>query len=554
MDNLILAEYLRISSEDEDLRHTEKLESNSIGNQRNLLNSFIAQRSEFDGATVLEFCDDGWSGKNFERPAVKELLKQVKQGSIHCILVKDFSRFGRDYLTVDSYIFRVFPFLNVRFISVNDNFDSCRPGALDGLDTPFRTLLYDYYSSDLSRKVRSARSLRARQGRFLSPWAPFGYRKDPNDKSRLIPDPPAAEIVKRIFAMAIAGRSTTQIAETLNREGVPTPMIHKRMSGCSRTSWPCVHENNYWTHCTVLVIIQDERYIGANIFGKRVRAEIGSSRTVKSDRADWIYVPDTHESLVSKADFQLAQNALQNAGKPGVCTQSERPLQRKIYCAMCGHVMEHRRASRPYYICRSYRLTDAFHCTGERFPEDDLQELLLEALRKQASAAVTLERVWQAQNKKDKTDIALTRKTLAGLKEHRDKYEVQIKKLYEDFALGDISKEDYLERKAILIKERDGAVYEITKMESSLANAENGSSLQNSFVDHFKPYTNVQSLSCEIVKDVLKKVLIYPGQRVEVVWNYMDDYMSLVLELKGAGEGENMPNLNLPDLQDCYDG
>ena len=228
MTEFVIAVYLRLSSEDQDLKQGGKAESNSIGNQRNLILDFIRRIPEFAGATILEFCDDGWSGKNFERPGVQEMLGLVKEGKIQCIIVKDISRFGRDYLEVGNYLSRVFPFLNVRFIAVNDGFDSIRPADIDSLDTSFKTLLYDLYSRDLSRKVRSAKRQRAEKGKFLSPFAPFGFVKDPADKNRLLIDPEAAQIVRRIFHMMASGQSADEIARVFNDELIPTPMIYKR--------------------------------------------------------------------------------------------------------------------------------------------------------------------------------------------------------------------------------------------------------------------------------------------------------------------------------------
>ena len=258
LTSFVIAIYLRLSSEDDDLKQLGKLESNSIANQRNLLRDFISRNEEWAAADVVEFCDDGWSGKNFERPGVQEMIAQARQGHIQCIIVKDLSRFGRDHLIVDNYISRVFPFLGVRFIAVNDGIDSIRPEDVDSMETSFKTLIYDYYSRDLSRKVRSAKELRAKRGDFLSPFAPFGYVKDPAKSSRLMIDPPAAEIVRYIFRMAIDGKRRVEIARTLNQEAVLTPMLYKRAAGCSRTIWPCVHEDNFWTALSVTKILRDE--------------------------------------------------------------------------------------------------------------------------------------------------------------------------------------------------------------------------------------------------------------------------------------------------------
>ena len=193
MNVLTVAKYLRLSSEDDDMKTVGKLESNSIANQRNLLDSYISRTPDLAGAEIVEFCDDGWSGKNFDRPGVQKLLDDVRKGRIGCIIVKDLSRFGRDYLVVGNYISRVFPFMGVRFISVNDNFDSINVQDIDSLETSFKTLLYDLYSRDLSRKGKSAKMMRARRGLFLSPFAPYGYIKDPDNKNHLLVDPEAAE-------------------------------------------------------------------------------------------------------------------------------------------------------------------------------------------------------------------------------------------------------------------------------------------------------------------------------------------------------------------------
>lgn len=208
MSDYTIFKYLRLSSKDIDMKQAGKTESNSIGNQRNLLDDFIRRSPEFEGAKVVEFCDDGWSGKNFERPAVTDMLEQVRKGKANCIIVKDLSRFGRDYLVVGNYLTRVFPFLAVRFIAVNDGFDSIRSQDVGNLESSFKTLLNDYYSRDLSRKVRSAKRRRAERGYFLSPFAPYGFVKDPENKNRLLIDPVAAATVRRVFQMVMDGFST----------------------------------------------------------------------------------------------------------------------------------------------------------------------------------------------------------------------------------------------------------------------------------------------------------------------------------------------------------
>lgn len=321
MSSLTIAKYLRISSEDDDLKQSGKLESNSIANQRHLLQDFICRSPELAGANIVEFYDDGFSGKNFDRPAVKELFEQVKQGKIQCIIVKDLSRFGRDYLAVGNYISRVFPFIGVRFIAVNDGFDSNRPMDINSLDTSFKTLLYDIYSRDLSRKVRGALRFKAERGDFIAPFAPFGYIKNAKDRNHLVIDSEAAKTVERIFKMVLDGKTTLQIAKILNSECVPTPMCYKRAAGCPRVDWKSVNEDNFWTHTTVTKILHDERYIGKNVYGKNVRKAVGDFHCIKMKKADWIVVDDMHDGIVSREEFERANACLREGAQRNYTTE-----------------------------------------------------------------------------------------------------------------------------------------------------------------------------------------------------------------------------------------
>lgn len=528
---MTVSKYLRISSEDGDLEQFGKVESNSISNQRNLLDTYISRVPEFAGADIMEFCDDGWSGKNFERPAVQNMIAQARQGKIQCIIVKDLSRFGRDHLTVDSYICRVFPFLGVRFIAVNDGFDSSRSADVDSLETSFKTLLYDLYSRDLSRKVRSANAFRAKRGEFLAPFAPYGYKKDPEHKNHLIVDPPAAETVRRIFRLTAEGHSSTEIARTLNREAVLTPMLYKKAAGCSRTRWHSIHEENFWTKETVIHILRDLRYTGVNVYGRRIRDRIGHSHTVKVNPTDWIIVEGVHEGIVSRDEFDRAQAAMQTHVKPD-SGPSNNPLRGKVRCGICGYAMVRPDVKKPTYYCRTARMTNTYACTDEGVPEEDILKAVLESLKVQASIAIELQRLWEECRQKEKQTLAALRKELTALSAAQDQRERQTRELYEAFFTGELSKAAYIARKAAIVKQKEEAAVRIRELEK--IGIEDGQ--EDRFVSSFQKYAEITELTGEIAEEVLEKVLVFPEGRLEIVWKYRDEYEKLIPILNGNGQ------------------
>ncbi len=539
MSRYTIAVYLRLSSEDEDLKQSGKPESNSIANQRNLLQSYISRVPEFAGADMMEFCDDGWSGKNFDRPAVQEMIGLVRQNKIQCIIVKDLSRFGRDYLIVGNYLSRVFPFLGVRFIAVNDGFDSSRQEDIDSLEVAFKSLIYDLYSRDLSRKVRTAKQFRAKRGDFLSPYAPYGYRKDPDNKNHLLIDPPAAETVRRIFSMMADGYTTDQIARTLNDEGVLTPMLYKRETDCSRTKWQSIGEENFWTGRQIARLLRDERYTGKNIYGKWMRDKVGHWHTIKVSRSDWITVEDTHDGIVTRKEFDRAQAAMRAFVERGSVCWEERALLRKVRCGICGHIMERANArSHPYYHCRTPRVTSAYPCSQDKIPEEDILEVLLDGLHMQAAAAVEMERIWAERHRLEKKDVSAMQKRLTALREANHKREQQSKELYEALAFGQISKTEYLTAKSALTKQKDSAAVQIAQLEAEIDNTNTNGRLQNDFVSIFQKYAEVQEITSEIAAEVLQEIRIYPGRQLEIIWNYCEEYKKMMLDLEEDSEGE----------------
>ena len=419
---MTVALYLRLSSEDND----GKSESESISNQRNLLLHYIHNAPSLCSADVVEFCDDGWSGKNFDRPAIKELLERTKSGGIQCILVKDLSRFGRDYITVGNYISRVFPFLNVRFIAVNDHFDSSRREDIYNLDTSFRALIYDMYSRDASKKVKTAKERLARRGVNINPVAPFGYVKDHNDRHKLIPDPKTAGVVRKIFSLVANGNSIEAAARTLNDEGIKPPSQRKKGTSSEHANW----HNEHWSKNAVYTILRDRQYIGCFVYGKRVRPQIGTHQQLTTDFEDRIVVEDCHEPLVSKELFEAVQERL-GKQKHEKHVMHNNPLSKKVICGVCGYAIVPRGKSERYYLCQKPRTVSGLGCYGEKILESEILATVSEAIFQQARLAADLDKAAPQQAEEREKYAQEIQRKVQKCKAEQEVLSAQITKLYE---------------------------------------------------------------------------------------------------------------------------
>ena len=514
--------YLRLSRDDGD-----KEESNSITGQRELLRDFIRTRPELREYAVR--IDDGFTGSNFDRPSFKKMLEDVKAGRTNCIIVKDLSRFGRDYLTVGDYISRVFPFLGVRFISVNDGFDSSNPLDIDSLDTSFRTLIYDLYSRDLSRRVKSAKKARAERGAFLSPCAPYGYVKDPEDKNHLLVDTKAADVVRRIFQMAADGTKTWQIAAALNGEGISSPKNYKVEAGCTRTPWRSIREDNFWTANLVAKFLRDERYIGKTVYGKRSRDIVGSTHTVKISRNDWVIVPGRHEAIVSEALFEKAQICMREYREREVMTGGGNPLKRKVLCGVCGHAMQRDNKKNGSYRCVTKRLNTGFDCSEERVPEADILEAVIDTIQVYAQYAVSIDRLLQTRQEQRQLDRKQAQRQLQTLQSRKARLDKRLQDLYEGLVEGEISRESFAAQKKALTAQAEKITRTVLELERKISGSDDGS---NAVIELFKSYAGITALTREISIELLHSVTIYPDGRMDIRLNLVDEIEALMEALR----------------------
>ncbi len=370
---LKVALYMRLSKEDEDImekgnsaeerhsigeRHSMeerqsmekecfKEESNSIRTQRILLRSFAEEH--FRDSKILEFKDDGYSGVTLERPGVSAMLELVKESVLDCIIVKDFSRFSRDYIELGTYLEQIFPFMGVRFISVNDNYDSeAGSGGAGEMDISFRNLMYDLYSKDLSVKVKSSLAAKKERGQFVGANCPFGYEKAPGDKHSLVVVEDEAEIVRRIFRMTAEGMTSSQIAKAFNKEGVKTPIEFRLEKG--KASRRAKGDRFAWQGSTICAILRNESYTGDMVHGKTYKEYLGGRNRVKP-RSEWRIFRNHHAPIISRELFEEVQKG-RGGGKPRR-TGQRHPLSGRLVCGCCGRNLHIRKGLNPYFCCPS---------------------------------------------------------------------------------------------------------------------------------------------------------------------------------------------------------
>ena len=355
ISNWKVAGYLRLSKED-----NENIESNSIANQRDLIDQYISSKEDLE--LVDYYIDDGYSGTNFNRPGFEKLLQDMKNKKINCIIVKDLSRFARSHIEADMYFENIFPALNIRFISVIENIDSLEnPDSMDNLIVPFKNLLNDAYAKDISKKVKSALTAKRLNGEFIGTSATYGYLKNPRDKHKLIIDKVASKYVIEIFNGIIEGKSTSKIANELNENNVLTPAAYKRKNEQE-------DEN----------AIIDKKWNA-----KMINIKVENYRThklISTNEDEWIIIQNNHEPIVSKDKFDKVQEII----KKNKCARSNKEkdlFYRFLKCSDCGSSFTLRKVKKyEYYHCTSYVRNAS--CTSHSIRKDKLAEIVLEELNK----------------------------------------------------------------------------------------------------------------------------------------------------------------------------
>ncbi|OOO69917.1 hypothetical protein BS638_00585 [Clostridium tepidum] len=442
MNNIAI--YMRISfSERDNLKYTE----DTINSQRNIIKHFIFNNQELKKANIEEFIDEGYSGSTTSRPGLDRLLAKVKEQKIDCIIVKDMSRFMRNYIEMGDYLENIFPFMGVRFIAINDGYDSSKE-TQNGteLDIQFKNLLNDYYSRDISEKMTTALYTARKQGKYTTGTPPYGYLKDPKDKYKLIIDEAVSDNVRYIFQLILEGHTLNETAKILNDEGVITARARrKEIKGYDAYAnrWESTVEETIWSASMVRRIVKNEAYTGTFVFNKSTKSKLDGGKVIYHPKEDWIRIYDNHEALISKETFDEVGKTLKsrhrNSFRGSKSKYKNSPLATFVRCNKCGYKIRFGKSSNGKELIGINLY--CYHC---RMLEQEEKLPHYKELEKE---------VFEILKDKFHIDKAEKKKLLDEQKELYDKNDQLLKKKrieFENYKFGKISREDFVEIKDLL--------------------------------------------------------------------------------------------------------
>lgn len=424
------------------------------------------------------------------------------------------------------------PFLGVRYISINDGYDSNDyKGVTSGMDVVIRNIVYASYSKDLSVKTTTAKLQMMKQGKYVGSIAPYGYQFHPTIRNKLAIDPESASVVRRIFDLALAGKKTRQIAEILNIDGILTPGSYFRLKHPGQNRFQKRKESNGWNYHTVLGILHQYEYTGATVGHKRSKAAVNVKKALPNKKEDWIVVENMHEAIVTHEEFQKVQEILKLGRKRGSHGIQEYPLKGVVRCAECHRIMTRRtgRKGAVYYLCDKSASDPGASCPrGKHFMETDIEQVVLHAIQQM----LTLYR----QKENQKTALQFTRTgrinacmaELTRLQQLQERYRQEKLTLYEGYIAGDCSKERYLKKKAEVDKTVQELDEDVKKQESALAALEEEAhTSENPLLELSRQYRDTPSLTKEMVRGFIQDIYIYPDSQIEIVWKFRDCFADL---------------------------
>ena len=517
--------YIRLSREDLQKINRGLDDSNSVKNQRDILNDFhFNHAEEFESYT--EYVDDGHTGTDTERESFQRLLGDVMSGKINCVVVKDLSRFARNYSDAGSLIDNLFVQMGVRFISLAEGVDSyLNPDSVNSIIVPITNVMNDQYCYQTSKKIRQVFDYKRRNGQYIGSFAPYGYIKDPKDKHQLIVDPEAAEIVKKIYELCLQGMAKLQIVMYLNDHGIPSPTAYRKLKGLPYS--PAISDAPMWGNKIITDILRNPIYTGDLVQGRRrVKSyKVHQIEAVPED--EWVRVPDTHEAIITHETFDRVQELLKRDTRTAPKKRELHLFSGFLRCADCGKAVTRSQSGKNvYYSCSTYKKRSRTACTMHSIKHNRLEAAVLFAIQYQVSTAVSyseiVARINAAPLKKSQShrlndQIAAKEKELTKITRYKQS-------LYQDWKDGEITQQEYREMKADYERQAAGLSDLLARLTAERKQLSNGVDQQHPALVAFAKYQNIEKLTREILIELVDHIKVYENGNISVHFKFADEF------------------------------
>lgn len=526
--------YYRLSKDD-----GKNHESDSIANQRVLVREYIKNHPNI--RLVDEAYDDGYTGTNFDRPGFQKVMDAVNAGTVNCVIVKDLSRLGREYVETGKYLEMVFPSMGIRFIAINDDVDSRKANSGDDILIPVKNIMNESYCRELSKKLRRQFKIQRSNGEYLGAFASYGYRKDPEDKHKLVIDEYAAEIVRAIFVLKLKGYSQQSIADYLNSEAVLPPAEYKKSQGLNYKSGLKGSGQATWRAFAIQNILTNPVYIGVLVQGKRGTPNYKIKQMRVRDEEQWCVRKDNHEAIIDEYTFESVQKVLKRDTRVAPKTEAVNPLSGLVFCADCGRSMIKRSVSRGnkkfhYYICSTNKKGDG--CSSHSISMETLENTVMRAIKNQINLVVEMKQLLEEVNHSDILSVKLRRLDLLIAEKNKeiDKQKDFRMKLYEALSDGLIEREEYdaMRKRTTVTIETAEAV--VQKLDAERAEIVSQNTRNLSWLERFARYQDYAKLSREIAVAFIDRVTVYEDKTVHIDFNYRDEIASYQEILKNISQ------------------
>lgn len=531
--------YARLSVED----NNYGVESDSIEIQMLMLEQFVSKQP--DMRLYKTFCDNGFSGTDFERPDFEKMMDEAMAGHIDCIVVKDLSRFGRNYVEAGYYIEKTFPTMGLRFVAMHDGYDSLTDDGNNSMIISLKNLINDFYTKDISRKINTSLETKQRKGEFIGAFAPYGYKKSPDDKHLLVLNEETAFTVQQIFQWKAEGIGNTTIARRLNEAQIVSPSLYQYQKGEIKKK----PTNELWQGQMIKIITANPIYMGHMAQGKTKKALCDGLPTTHIPRTEWIVVPNTHEAIVDEATFQqigeqkeeIRQRAVALKGKYAKHGVKENIFAGFLFCGDCHKkLVRYKDATetsvRYYQQCRVYNENLSSRCIQKSTREEVLEAAILSVIRIQIKIAIDMKKLIARFNKTSayKKRIDVLQKSIATINQKIKRNTTLKNKLFESLESGEISEDDFLYMKERYNAESAGLKETLQALENDLLQYTEELTEKNKWLTSFERFSAEQTLTKEMMQELISHVWVWADNRFEVVLNYRNEFEVIINNIKGA--------------------